>query len=138
MELNFPSRPYHSIHSIVHLYTQMKKHTINYHDKRFKALSNSENGEVGSNTIFHYRQEGNVIWATYKGDQIKMGTLTGIILPSGNLQFNYQHVNVEDVIMTGICQSAPELNEEKKVILHETWQWTSGDRSKGTSQIIEI
>jgi len=116
----------------------MKKQTFNYNNKRFKALANSDNGEVDSKTIFHYRQEGNVIWATYKGDQIKMGTLTGIILPSGNLQFNYQHVNADDVIMAGICQSTPEITEDQKVILHETWQWTSGDRSKGTSTIIEI
>lgn len=116
----------------------MKQKRINYHDKRFKALANSENGEVDSKTIFHYRQEGKVIWATYKGDQIKMGTLTGIILPSGNLQFNYQHVNADDVIMTGICQSKPELNKEQKIVLHETWQWTSGDRSKGKSTIIEV
>lgn len=40
---------------------------INYNDLIFKAVSNTENGETSTETIFHYKQEGNIIWATYKG-----------------------------------------------------------------------
>jgi hypothetical protein len=40
--------------------------------------------------------------------------------------------------MTGICTSTPEVLENKKIILHEKWQWTSGDMSKGESVIEEI
>jgi hypothetical protein len=38
--------------------------TINYNDRLFKAVSNSENGEVDESTIFHYRQTGDLVWGT--------------------------------------------------------------------------
>ncbi|WP_321538875.1 hypothetical protein [Flavobacterium piscinae] len=39
--------------------------------------------------------------------------------------------------MTGICHSKPEIMENGKIRLHETWQWTSGDYSNGESIIEE-
>jgi hypothetical protein len=40
--------------------------------------------------------------------------------------------------MTGICFSTPEILENGKIRLHESWEWTSGDQSKGTSIIEEL
>jgi hypothetical protein len=40
--------------------------------------------------------------------------------------------------MTGKCFSKPEILTNGKIRLHETWQWTSGDLSTGTSIIEEI
>ncbi|MBD0404580.1 n-acetylglutamate synthase [Flammeovirga sp. EKP202] len=111
---------------------------INYHNKRFKALSNSENGEVDSETFFHYRQGGDVIWATYYGTNIRMGTITGIVKEDSSLEFTYQHVNTNDEIMTGKCTSIPERQSNGSLILKETWEWTCKDFSKGTSEIIEL
>lgn len=39
--------------------------------------------------------------------------------------------------MTGICFSHPEKLENEKIRLHENWEWTSGDKSKGQSIIEE-
>jgi hypothetical protein len=41
-------------------------------------------------------------------------------------------------LQTGICQSKPEILANGRVRLHETWKWTSGDFSEGTSMIEEI
>lgn len=40
--------------------------------------------------------------------------------------------------MTGTCNSRPELLKNGKIRLHEEWQWTSGDKSKGKSILEEI
>ena len=48
----------------------------------------------------------------------------------------YHQVNDKDELMTGICTSKPEILENGKIRLHENWEWTSGDQSKG-SYIIE-
>ena len=40
--------------------------------------------------------------------------------------------------MTGTCISTPEILETGKIRLHEKWQWTSGDKSKGESIIDEM
>ncbi|NLR89927.1 MULTISPECIES: n-acetylglutamate synthase [Flammeovirga] len=111
---------------------------INFHNKRFRAISNTDNGEVDGQTFFHYRQGGDVIWATYHGPSIRMGTLTGVIKNDGTLEFNYQHVNLQHEIMTGFCKSTPFTDESGTLHLKEEWQWTSGDLSKGTSELIEM
>ena len=48
---------------------------MNYHDKKFKMVSNSYNGEVSTDIIFHYHQVGHMIHCTYSGGYILLGHL---------------------------------------------------------------
>lgn len=41
--------------------------------KTFRSVTNTDNGEVGADTIFHYHQSGNVVSAEYKGGSIVVG-----------------------------------------------------------------
>lgn len=59
--------------------------TPNYHNRYFKSVNNSPNGEVGANTIFHYQQQGDMTWATYKGGSIVFGTLIAKVDADGGL-----------------------------------------------------
>jgi hypothetical protein len=56
---------------------------------------------------------------------------------SGKIEMRYHQVNDQDELMTGICISTPEILEKGKIRLHENWEWTSGDYSKGSSIIEE-
>lgn len=111
---------------------------INFHNRYFKSVSNSANGEVGEETLFHYRQKGNVIWATYEGGSVQFGTLSGIINISGQPEFTYQHMNREGEFMTGKCISVPEVLPDGRIRLSEEWQWTCKDHSKGESVVEEV
>lgn len=111
---------------------------INYHNKIFKPVSNTENGETSDETIFYYKQTGNILTAEYSGGKIKYGHLIGIVDENGNIDMRYHQVNEKGALMTGICQSKPEILDNGKIRLHETWEWTSGDRSKGQSIIEEL
>lgn len=111
---------------------------INYNNKKFKSIANSASGEVDGETIFHYFQKGNVLWATYNGGSIKFGTMTGLVHENGSLTFAYQHVNTANEIMTGTCESVPEQSEGGKLRLIERWSWTCKDKSSGESLIEEI
>lgn len=111
---------------------------INYNDRFFKAVSNSENGEVDESTIFHYRQTDDLVWATYKGGQVRFGTLVAKVLPDASLEMRYSHVNLNGEMMTGQCRSTPQLLEDGRIRLNEKWQWTSGDCSKGESVVEEV
>jgi hypothetical protein len=110
---------------------------INYNNKIFKPVSNSENGETSSETAFHYKQEGNILTSEYSGGKIKKGHLIGLVDEEGNIEMRYHQINEKGELMTGICTSRPEIVENGKIRLHETWQWTSGDHSKGNSVIEE-
>ena len=50
----------------------------------------------------------------------------------------YHHVNTKGELMTGICESTPEVLSNGKIRLHEEWKWTSGDCSYGKSIVEEI
>ena len=111
---------------------------INLNNKSFKPLNNSDNGEVSDDTIFCYKQNDDIITATYQGGHILKGQLIGKIFNDNHIEFAYQHINIEKELMTGVCKSYPTINENGKVLLEEFWQWTCKDNSKGQSTIIEI
>ncbi len=111
---------------------------INYNDKIFKAVSNSENGEITEDTLFHYKQNKNLLTCEYKGGKIRYGHLIGLVDKAGNIDMRYHQLNEKGELMTGICHSRPELLIDGRIRLHETWQWTSGDRSNGQSILEEV
>ncbi|CAM3426666.1 n-acetylglutamate synthase [Flavobacterium chungbukense] len=110
---------------------------INYNNKIFKPVSNTENGETSNETVFHYKQEGNILTSEYSGGKIIKGHLIGLVDKAGNIEMRYHQVNEKGELMTGFCSSKPEILSNGKIRLNETWQWTSGDLSKGNSIIEE-
>ena len=114
---------------------------ISYHNKTFISTSNSANGEVSSATVFHYHQSHNnprIVWAEYTGGSIAKGFLIATIQPDYTLDARYEHVNTSGELMTGKCRSTPELLGDRRIRLHESWQWTSGDESSGNSVVEEV
>lgn len=111
---------------------------MNYHNKLFKPQHNSENGETSAETIFHYQQQGNILTSEYSGGKILKGHLIGLVDENGNIDMRYHQVNVRGELMTGVCKSSPEILANGKVRIHETWEWTSGDFSKGYSVLEEV
>ncbi|ETN94056.1 hypothetical protein [Zhouia amylolytica] len=111
---------------------------INYHNKIFKTVRNSDNGETSSETEFRYQQEGNILTSVYKGGRIVYGHLLGIVHEDSSITMKYHQINKQGELLTGQCHSIPELMPNGKIRLHETWQWTSGDLSEGTSVIEEV
>ena len=111
---------------------------MNYNNKRFRAISNSDNGEVSDDMVFHYRQTGEILHCEYYGVNIVLGHLIGIVDKSGQIDMRYHQVNLKGEILTGVCASRPETLNNGKIRLHEEWQWTSGDMSKGDSVLEEI
>ena len=120
---------------VVRVEIAVMKHSLD--GKIFQSIENSENGEVSSETIFHYHQNNEIVSADYKGGNIRKGHLLGKCL-NGNLEFTYQHINIEGNLMLGQCISTLSVLPDGRYKYHENWQWINGDKSKGTSQIIEI
>jgi len=111
---------------------------MNYHNKKFKPVSNTDNAETSEDTVFLYQQNGRILTCEYSGGRIMQGHLIGLVDEEGNIDMRYHQVNNQGVLMTGVCRSRPEIMENGKVRLHEEWQWTSGNQSKGESILEEI
>jgi hypothetical protein len=111
---------------------------INYNNKTFRSASNSNNGEASRETLFYYKQDGNNVSASCQGGGIVDGHLSAMADENGQLTMRYQHINIYGIFMTGTCISIPEILPNGKIRLHEQWQWTCGDYSKGESIVEEI
>lgn len=114
----------------------------NYHGRRFRPVETTDNGEVGGETVFRYCQDGTVFWATYEGGGVIHGHMAGRVEPDGGLHFRYHHLSMQDgqppEPVSGLCHSRLEVLPDGRYRLFEDWQWTSGDRSSGTSIVEEI
>lgn len=111
---------------------------INYDGKTFRSIENSETGEVSSETVFHYKQSADLVWAEYFGGEIVFGTLIAKVVENDCLEMRYRHFNKSGELMTGKCFSTPEILDDGRIRLHEKWQWTSGDLLDGDSIIEEV
>ena len=111
---------------------------MNYHDKKFKVISNSDNGDVSTEMIFHYQQVGDVLSCKYEGVDIKDGHLIGTVDEDGSINMRYRQLNGRGEEVSGVCLSKPEIMPNGKIRLHESWRWTSGDQSTGESILEEV
>ena len=124
----------------MHSTEQKKQDTgrLDYDDRKFASVESFATGEAGPKTVFHYHQDGDVVWATYEGGAVRRGTLIARSDDEGNLEARYGHLNASSGLMTGECRSTPEVLSDGRIRLHEEWRWTSGDRSSGRSIVEEI
>lgn len=111
---------------------------MNYNQKKFRPISNSENGEVSAEMVFVYEQKDDLLSCSYKGKQILMGHLIGKVDQEGKIDMCYHQINSSGQLMTGVCKSTPEILPNGKIRLHEKWRWTSGNQSQGESILEEV
>lgn len=71
---------------------------FNYNNKRFSPKSNTENGETSAETIFVYKQQGNILTSEYAGGKIVVGHLIGLVDEFGNINMRYHQVNTNGEI----------------------------------------
>ena len=109
-----------------------------YDNKTIRSDTNTANGEVSEETVFHYHQRDRIVWADYGGGSIVRGFLIATVQDDNRLDMRYQHVNARGELMTGRCHSTPERRPDGRLRLHERWQWTSGDHSSGESIVDEV
>jgi hypothetical protein len=108
-------------------------------DRRVLASRvNTPNGDASAETQFYYRQAGARVWATYGGGRVRFGSLVAVGRDDSHLDMRYHHVDPGGVLRTGQCVAKVELLSDGRVRLHEEWQWTNGDLSRGRSVVQEL
>jgi Domain of unknown function (DUF3291) len=109
-----------------------------YNDKRLQVIMNTEAAGVGPGQIFHYHQDGSRVWCVYHSEATRFGSAVGTVDEAGNLDLRYQHLDPKGTPRTGKCLSTPEPLPDGRLRVHEVWQWTNGDGSKGESVLEEL
>lgn len=111
---------------------------ISLDNRTFRPLETSDGGDVDRNTVFHYRQQGELVWGTYYGGGVRFGTLIAVVRPDGQLDMRYQQVAASGEIKAGRCLSRPHVLPDGRLRLHERWDWTEGGSGSGESWVEEI
>ena len=113
---------------------------FNYDNRRFVGIENYDDGDLTSDIVFHYHQEGTEIRGTFNGGRVDQGKLVAELLPDGRLDMIWQYLNVDGEFVSGCCMSTPKLLPDGRYRLHEKWIITGGPNQgqTGTSAIEEI
>ena len=66
---------------------------INYLNRRFVPVSNSANGELSPEVVFHYQQTGRIVTCRYSGGRIVSGKLIALVDAEGCLDMRCHPMN---------------------------------------------
>ncbi|GAA2300078.1 hypothetical protein GCM10010149_56340 [Nonomuraea roseoviolacea subsp. roseoviolacea] len=104
--------------------------------RRFRAVADVAGGEVGTETIFTYHQDGSEIWGTYAGGSVRRGFLVGT-LDGDRVDFRYTQLNLAGETSSGHCVSRITVLADGRLRLDESWEWESRPGS-GSSAVEEV
>lgn len=109
---------------------------INFNNKTFSLIINSENGKVNKETIFEYKQKGNLVTADYYGGTIQYGKIIGV-LKDKQLNMLYQCLTTHNELKAGKAIAEIAFTENEKLKLKLKWEWLDNNEEKGVSEYIE-
>ncbi len=109
-----------------------------YDGRRLQVVSNTPNGDMRPGQIFEYRQDGARVWSVYHSDAVRFGSLVASVDAEGKLDIRYLQLGPTGTPRTGRCVTTPQQLAGEKLRLHEVWQWTNGDGSRGESVLEEM
>lgn len=110
---------------------------INFNNKTFSLVENSANGKADSETIFNYRQEGNLVTADYQGGSVRYGKIIAE-LEGDKLHMLYQCMTIDNELKAGKAIAEISLNEKGRIKLKLHWEWLGDKKEKGISEYVEI
>lgn len=111
--------------------------TIDFNNKTFSLIDNSENGKVNSETIFKYKQDGNLVTADYSGGSIIYGKIIAK-LHENQLTMLYQCLTQDNELKAGKAVAEIRFTDENKINLKLNWEWLGDKNEKGVSEYMEV
>jgi len=103
--------------------------------RRMRAVGTAAAGEVDSDTLFTFAQEGSTVWAHYAGGAVAVGYLVGTLEP-GRLVFRYSQVDRRGGVHGGRSVCDVTVLPDGRVRLLEHFQWESREGA-GTNVLEE-
>lgn len=107
-----------------------------FNNKTFSLVKNSEKGTVDTETIFEYKQNGQLVTADYFGGTILYGKIIAKLIDE-QLEMLYQCITTKNELKAGKAIAQISLNENNKLKLKLSWEWLDNKEEKGVSEYIE-
>jgi len=110
--------------------------SIDYQNRKFKIISNSNVKDIGSNTIFSVCHSGDLVYGLYQGGQVSQGSFIAKLMGNGSLEKRFQHLNDKGHFISGKSYSTTEVLPDGRLRLKESWEFTP--EIKGSAIFEEI
>jgi hypothetical protein len=100
----------------------------------FRAVSNSKNGSLNSETEMRFTSDEDFVIGNYSGGTIVEGHVLGKRLSESTMEMLYHGATINGEVQAGRAQArfAKDANDQMRMYLE--WQWLTGDQSKGQSE----
>jgi hypothetical protein len=108
--------------------------TISYDGRRFRPVD----GEDGHAPVAVYHQDGDAVWAEFRGGRVRRGSIAGTCGPDGTLRFGYCMVLADGEVIVGHCRSVPRVLGDGRIRLTEHWERYQPRPAAGVSHLEEL
>jgi hypothetical protein len=109
---------------------------ISLHGVRMRVISTAECGEVNTETLFEFTQDGSIVYARYTGGRVRLGYLVGTI-SAERFQFRYAQVDNSGRLDGGYSMCEIGRMPDGRIQMAEHFKWDSREGS-GTNLYEEI
>ena len=110
--------------------------TVDYDGRRFRAEAAETAGRGGAVPVGEYHQDGDLVWAEFRGGAVRIGRLVGSCAPDGVITAAYCQLLDSGELVSGQLSSRPHPLPDGRVRLEERWRRYDG--STGTSWVEEL
>jgi hypothetical protein len=109
---------------------------VNLSGMTFRAVSNSKNGSLNTETEMRFTSDDGVVVGNYNGGTIVAGHVLGKHIGESEVEMLYQGATTGGDIEAGTAHATFALDEDDQMHMSLEWQWLTGDRSSGRSEWI--
>ena len=100
----------------------------------FKAVANSKNGSLNTETIMRFTSDDGLIIGSYSGGTIIAGHVLGKRISDSEIEMLYQGATGSGQVQAGKAHAQFRPKAEGRMSMYLDWQWLTGDRSSGQSE----
>lgn len=104
----------------------------------FKAVANSKNGSLNTETIMRFTSDEPVIVGNYSGGTIIAGHVLAKRLTESELEMLYQGATTAGQVQAGKAHAQFRPNADGRMSMYLEWQWLTGDSSSGQSEWVLV
>ena len=111
---------------------------MNLAGKAFRAVSNSKNGHLNTETEMRFISDGDIVEGVYSGGTIAAGHVLAKRTGELELEMLYHGATTAGAHNAGKARATFAPDDEGRMHMHLDWQWLTGDQSKGKSKWVLI
>ena len=111
---------------------------MNLAGRTFRAVSNSKNGHLNSETEMRFIVDDGIVVGTYGGGTITVGHVLAKRTSATELEMLYHGATSDGTHGAGTARATFSPDNEGRLHMYLDWQWLTGDRSLGRSEWVLV